>query len=275
MKNLAVAALFRDEAPYLREWIEFHLEVGFEYFYLFDNLSADSPRKILEPYIQSGVVELHSWPLEHTDFSDFSPIQLLAYERAIHFARGKFKWLALIDTDEFLFSPKNSLIDTLSRYESFGGVAINWQVFGTSHTPKLLPHQLLIETLTLKLPQTTPLCHKVKSIVRPECVQSCQSAHYMNYKAGYFQVNTDHIPFEGNSSPSVLLDDLRINHYTVRDEHFLHSQKIPRSRKWWNNKSPEEWARYYDSFNAIPDNTIFRFISRLKTRLRPPLKEAP
>ena len=39
--TLAIAAIFRDEAPYLKEWIEFHRAVGVERFYLFDNLSTD------------------------------------------------------------------------------------------------------------------------------------------------------------------------------------------------------------------------------------------
>lgn len=30
---LAVCAIFRDEAPYLAEWIEFHRLVGVEHFY--------------------------------------------------------------------------------------------------------------------------------------------------------------------------------------------------------------------------------------------------
>ena len=34
---LAICAIYRDEAPYLREWIEFHRLVGVEHFFLYDN----------------------------------------------------------------------------------------------------------------------------------------------------------------------------------------------------------------------------------------------
>lgn len=38
---LSIGAIFKDEAPYLAEWIEFHRLVGVEHFFLYDNLSTD------------------------------------------------------------------------------------------------------------------------------------------------------------------------------------------------------------------------------------------
>jgi hypothetical protein len=52
----AVAAIFRDEAKYLKEWVEFHLLVGFDLLYMFNNLSQDNYLEVLNPYIESGQV---------------------------------------------------------------------------------------------------------------------------------------------------------------------------------------------------------------------------
>jgi hypothetical protein len=42
--RLAVAAVFRRETRYLREWLEFHRLVGVERFYLFNHdLEEDRP----------------------------------------------------------------------------------------------------------------------------------------------------------------------------------------------------------------------------------------
>ena len=38
--RLAIAAIFKHENAYLREWIEFHRLVGFDHFFL-DNLISD------------------------------------------------------------------------------------------------------------------------------------------------------------------------------------------------------------------------------------------
>lgn len=263
----SIAAIFRNEAPYLREWIEFHLEVGFDHFYLFDNLSTDSFLTVLQPYIDRGIVECQSWPLAHSNIYDWNEVQCLAYERALYKAKGKAKWLAILDTDEFLFSPSGkSVAELLKNYESFAGIGVNWQVFGTSSVAKIPAERLLIESLTQKLPETQGINHHIKSIVQPERIRGCESPHFAIYKPGHFQVNTAGIPFEGLLSPTVELDVLRINHYILRDEHFFHSQKIPRLQSWWG-ETISHWEAKYSGLNQMTDKSIASLIPNLKKRL--------
>ena len=51
---LGVCAIYRDEGPYLREWIELHRLVGVERFFLYDNGSSDDHLEILAPYRKTG-----------------------------------------------------------------------------------------------------------------------------------------------------------------------------------------------------------------------------
>jgi hypothetical protein len=260
--DLALTAIFRNEAPYLAEWIEFHRVIGFEHFYLFDNLSEDEPRKVLDPYISQGIATLVSWPIDHDNVHDWTEVQCLAYERALHWARGKAKWLAILDVDEFLFPVEGSLLNVLSEYEDFGGVGVNWQLYGTSNVAKVPEERLMIEMLNFKVPTEQVTNHHIKSIVRPERVELCDNAHAMTYKPGFSQVNTAKIPFEGCLSPTVEIDRLRINHYTLRDEHFLTTRKIPRIQKWWK-ETPEMWRQKYAGMNVIEDKSIHRFIASI------------
>ena len=62
LQELALCAIFRDEARFLKEWIEFHKLVGVTTFYLYNNLSEDDYNAVLEPYIASGEVKLEQWP---------------------------------------------------------------------------------------------------------------------------------------------------------------------------------------------------------------------
>jgi len=48
--DLALCTCFQSEAPYLKEWIEFHKLQGVQHFYLFDNLSEDRPENVLSEY---------------------------------------------------------------------------------------------------------------------------------------------------------------------------------------------------------------------------------
>ena len=104
-KELAVCAIFQNDAKYLTEWIDFHLEQGVEHFYLYDNLSNDHPLAILNPYIEKGVITYKSWPHTYTGPDEWARIQCAAYMDCVKDIKNKIKWCAFIDTDEFLYSP--------------------------------------------------------------------------------------------------------------------------------------------------------------------------
>ena len=122
---LSVCAIYRDEAAYLREWIEFHRLVGVERFFLYDNRSVDDHREVLAPYVERGSSALHDWPMAQG--------QLPAYEHCIAEHGPESRWIAFIDLDEFLFSPTGQpLPEVLADYEQWPAVGVNWAVYGPS-----------------------------------------------------------------------------------------------------------------------------------------------
>ncbi|MBU6383221.1 MAG: glycosyltransferase family 92 protein [Verrucomicrobia bacterium] len=262
--ELALTAIFQNEAPYLKEWIDFHQKVGVEFFHLFDHMSTDAPEKILKPYIKQGIVELTRWPIAYSDVYEWTEVQCLAYERAVHFATGKTKWLAILDVDEFLLPVAGSLREILKAYEDFGGLCVNWQVYGTSNVAKIPSGQQMIETLTWKAHPMQATNQYVKSIVRPERVKGFDNAHSALYKEGFFQVNTNQERFEGPTSLTIEIDRLRINHYTLRDEHYLITQKIPRIEKWWpsERKSIDAWKKHFSPMNWVEDRAIHSLLTK-------------
>ena len=122
---LAVCAVFKDEAAYLREWVEFHQLMGVERFYLYNNGSDDRYIDAVQMHIDAGTVVLHEWPRR--------PAQLDAYEHCLRTHGAETDWLAFIDVDEFLFSPKAKLLpDVLAQYAAYPGVGVNWVMFGSA-----------------------------------------------------------------------------------------------------------------------------------------------
>ena len=59
---LSACAIFRNEAPYLEEWLVFHLGIGVEHFYLYENRSTDDFRGVLAPFVERRQVTLVNWP---------------------------------------------------------------------------------------------------------------------------------------------------------------------------------------------------------------------
>ena len=265
--TLSICAIFQNEAPYLKEWLEFHQAVGVEHFYLYNHRSRDHYREILKPYIASGIVELIDKPKVANRIKLFNRLQCKCYNECLARSRSISKWVAFIDIDEYLFPVKEqSLQNVLKDYEKYGGVYANWRIFGTSCLKKIPKHQVLIEALTSCTPHTFSANHYIKSIVRPEYALHFPNPHHPVYRTGYFQVNTDNIPFDGPFQSSFIQSNrLRINHYWTRDEDFFYRIKIPRQKRWGEKPNPQHILL---KVNQEKDDAILRFVSGLKERLR-------
>lgn len=267
--ELSICAIFKNEAPYLREWIEFHRLVGVRHFVLCSHNSTDEFKEVLKPYIRKGIVELQvlsNDPDESVQHFN-NDVQCPFYSRSLEKLRGVSKWVAFIDSDEYLFpSSGGTLTDVLRDYEAFGGVCVNWQMFGTSYVSKIEPGELQIERLiACSNPQSSANIH-VKSIVRPERALKFENPHFALYLPGFFQVNTDSIPFVGPYSPYIQVGRLRINHYWTRDEFYYWTHKVPRQVKWWGH-STEMSGAIRDGMNESQSFEILIYLPALKLRM--------
>lgn len=266
--ELSIGAIFQNDARFLKEWIEFHRLVGVEHFWLYNNNSSDNYKEILEPYIKSGIVELIEWPDTSTELVHWNAIQCAAYKDAVKRAQGKSFWLALLDTDEFLFSPENPSVSALlQNFKAYGGVGVNWAMFGTSSIDFIPENKLLIELLIKRAPLNHPINSHIKSIINPLLVKEVMNPHFFYYKSTYSQVTSSKIPFEGAFSPTIEHNLLRINHYWSRDEAFLHESKVPRGVNWGNTE--ENILNAAASYNQEDDFTIHSFIPALKATMFP------
>lgn len=268
--QLSIATIFRDEAPYLKEWIEYHKLVGVEHFYLYNHLSQDNYKEVLSSYIKSGEVELIEWKHEVVNWEQWDKEQIAAYNHALKRAKSQTKWLAFIDSDEFLVPIKDkNLPKLLSRFSSskgangkgIGGICGGWVFFGTSHVDQIPKDKLLIEVLLLNSgPAAGGDASAIwnqgayKSIVRPKRVKAVVSPHYCTYHKGY-------------EHTMVSFSKFQINHYWTRDEHYLNNNKIPRRLSWGQDAaSTQNWANGMNS-NHPAGKAILRFIADLKKRM--------
>lgn len=267
--ELSILAIFQNEAPYMKEWIEFHKLVGVQHFYLFNNLSDDKYFEVLSPYIENGEVDLIDWPysFDSGETKDWQEIQVKAYAKGIQLANGKTKWLAIIDLDEFLIPVKQKkLTQILSNFEDakIGGVFVNWQVYGTSFIPKIPHDKLLIETLLLKSSKDSKNdVTMVKTIVRPERV-SKPKIHRCSFYEPFIAVNSDKTQCEQTSRQNVVIDQIRINHYWTRDEDYFFNVKVPcRVNRGW--KVDVEF--FNQTLNAKSDEVMLKFVPALRKKM--------
>lgn len=123
--NVSLCLIFNDEAPYLKEWLDYHLTIGVDHFYLYNDNSTDDYLSVLTPYINQGVVTLIQW--EHRR------AQAQCYRQCLETFRNETKWIGYIDADEFVCPLKTADInDWIKDYDRYPAVHIPWLQFGTS-----------------------------------------------------------------------------------------------------------------------------------------------
>jgi len=262
--ELSIATIFKDEGPYLQEWIEYHRMVGVEHFWLYNDASKDNWKEVLQPYISAGIVEVIDWPVP--TYKHFIECQRNAFRDALKKSIGITKWLALIDIDEFLVPAKEKTVTECLKkhFPDAAGVYINWRHFGTGGITLKEGESLLFRLTACSNPYH-PNNNVGKSIVRPECTRpdDLWNIHHYPLKPDTYYYNGDakKLSFVGldlKLDGKVHNKFIRLNHYTMRDEHFFHNTRLVRAR----GIGIEEWLvwEHYHAFNQEQDKTIINFI---------------
>lgn len=260
--DLSICAIFKNEGPYLKEWIEYHRCIGVKHFYLFNHDSTDNYYSVLHPYIMAGIVELEN---AHNK-ADFNGTQVDCYNRGLIKSRGASVWVAFIDIDEFIVPTEDvNLAWLLSFYSNYAGVAINWRCFGTSNIAKLSDSEPMTSQLVLCAPSNYSANVHVKSIVRPELAMQFCGPHNPVYVPGWNAVDVGMVPQEGPLSQTIKLDPIRINHYWTRDEYYFEHFKKPRRLAWGDKE--EHIYMFLNQLNSDVDGTMLRYNGRLKAAL--------
>ena len=263
--QLCLTTMFQDEAPYLVEWIEYHIERGVELFRLYNNNSKDNYKEVLKPYIDRGIVQLVEWPSVHLEYDTdhhTSIVQVGAFNDSIAYFKGKTKWLAIIDSDEFIFPvvEDNILILLEKYYPEVSGLNINWQNFGTSgieRGDKIGKNVFLLGSLVRKADVNYSRNNFCKSIVQPDYVSHCTNPHYCEFIEGHWGVNTQFKPTKGYCLPEDI-SKIRINHYWGRDEWFVRNVKIPRYIRWGTGE--EHVRKLLSEMNDVEDRDIQKYL---------------
>ena len=269
---LSLTAIFRDEAPFLKEWIEFYKLMGVEHFYLYNHLSKDNYLEVLDPYIKDGTVELTNFTHEPVDTGDFYELTYKAYRDAAIKSKNDAEWLIIVDSDEFLYPVQaQNLVEVLKKYDDYASVMADWRFFGSGDVKKIPEDKLMIESLTMSENAKTTWG---KSIVKPRYVETFFSAHFPKLKKGYAQITENYEYFYGPFTPYQSINILAVNHYTYRDWDYFYATKISRvytSGSTLNELEKEIKVKEMIEFNkersSMYDDKILRFVATLRKRI--------
>src|SRR4030042_800863 len=120
MYNAILSTTVRDDEPYLDEWVNYHLGLGFEHIVMHDHKSLVP----VEPRWGDKVTIIRQE-------RDHITIPILFHNETVE--KFKSNWIMVLDVDEFVVLYQHRDIHhLLSFYEDYGGLAMNWSVYGSS-----------------------------------------------------------------------------------------------------------------------------------------------
>lgn len=124
--NTAICLLIKDENEYINEWLDWHIVKGFQHFFIYDNGSKVP--------IQESVFEKYRPLCTFIDYSSgYMCLQADCYADCLQHYGSSTKWLAFIDTDEFIRTLDGSNINEfLHSYEQFDGLFIKWIMYNAN-----------------------------------------------------------------------------------------------------------------------------------------------
>ena len=243
MDYLSLCLTCKDENDYLPEWLDYHILMGVDRFYIYDNESQVSLRETLKEYVERGWVVV-------LDISG-KAMQLYAYDHCLQTFGPQTFWMGFIDTDEFLV-PKTTLDlkELLQNYETYAGLAVSSLFFG-SNDHQVRPFAGQIASYTRRTHETFKENELVKCIVQPSMVKMTNSPHDFTFKENTWCVNEGLLRVDGQHFPNHT-DKIQLNHYFCRSEREI-DLKLRRG-----NSGAIDWPRKrFDVINlmAVYDDT--------------------
>ena len=267
--DLAVCAIMKNEAPYVKEWIDYHLLLGVKRFYIYDNESEDNLAEALKPYIEQGIVVYKYYPGEAK--------QLPAYNEFIKEYSDKNEWVAFIDADEFIVPlKKKNIPEFLSDYENYAGVGVNWLCYD-SNNHKIKPSGGLLENYTrCHYDNNVEVNHHIKTIAHPYLINDFVSPHFPCYRNDDLSVTENKefitgVTSHGSSARAftskVSLQKIRINHYMCKSEE-EYKEKIAKglaTQKRGVKYTFQKSVYIYNDYKY--DYCIYKYLLKLKPKI--------
>lgn len=129
----SICAIIKNEQLFLKEWIDWHLSIGFDSIYLCEDIGSTSHKEITDQYCNVTLLQYND------DMSQYENgrgafRQYAFYSYFIKHYKHIADWCAFIDVDEFIHIEDNKNIkELLSDYDKFNALYIYWKFYNANN----------------------------------------------------------------------------------------------------------------------------------------------
>jgi len=131
--KIAIVCIAKNEELYIQEWINYHLKLGFDDVFIYQNNWRWT-------HEQENVIKIEL---------DGDVQQRIAYNNFIKNNLNIYDWAAFFDVDEFLVLKKHKNIkEFVQQYSEYTSIAINWVLFGDNNIENTIDDFSLLKRFT-------------------------------------------------------------------------------------------------------------------------------
>ena len=174
MSHIFLCAIAKNEHDYIEEWVKYHLALGVNHIFLYDNedVSTLDTLPCLSPY-RSQLTIKH--------FPGFAK-QFDAYNDCLSLPETRnYRWGGFIDIDEFVLLKKHAnIVDFLTEHCPVGILSLNWVMFSGQANPTID-----VDVNDIKIPvckrftmRNVKVDQHVKCLFNRDCVAQIHNPHY-------------------------------------------------------------------------------------------------
>jgi len=205
-----ICAIIKNEQAFLKEWIEWHLSLGFDTIHLYEDKGSESHEEIVAEY---NNVFLRRYETDEEikallEAQGSAARQTVLYNWFGTTHKEDYDWVAFIDIDEFIVFNNGYTLDSFCKeFEPYSAVLMNWRMMGANgHISK--PEVSVTEAYTMESPSLPQdygynyksLCNlkKWKGLIHNHLAEGC--------------VNTNH----KEDIHEIQYDKVALNHYFTK-----------------------------------------------------------
>ncbi|CAM5221121.1 glycosyltransferase family 2 protein [Alishewanella longhuensis] len=219
MIKIAVAAIFKNERPYVLEWVAYHRLMGADQIIIADNFSDDGTSQLLEALHLAGIIIRIPYPR----VGEEGP-QAGAYNTVLRDFGSRFDLIAFIDADEFIvganpdINPFEQLRNVFLMHDDLSAIALNWRIYGSAAN-FYFGEGFVLERFSACSEPEMRMNYHIKSVVRPENISFMAIHHAELTKGRYYSASGEPVDFMPDNpafSTKIYDSAVLLHHYVVK-----------------------------------------------------------
>lgn len=253
MIGAVIICIAKYESNYIVEFVRYHLGIGFDKIYLYDNEDKETYKAMLTEF-GDKVVVTHLPGKNYTRLPQYEAIQQFTWN---YINNPDITHVAHIDIDEYIVLKKHSNIKEFIKEYIYdgennimcGAIGINWRFFGDSDNKTDIN-----EPLTIRFTKRQEHGHEaVKTIYNKMFYCGNNNPHNIIINNSYYpEKATNGIIINGPGNQNMDFSVIQLNHYKSKTwEEYKYIRSRGRADRYDNPNFDEGEAKLLEEFNSF------------------------